>query len=60
MALADRLTQGTEPVTVEQRFEVSRQKCDDSAALAAWQARYDETMRLYQKYHPRPSEEEKP
>ena len=50
LALADRLTQGTEPVTPEARFAASKAKCDDVAALAAWQRRYDETLRLYRKY----------
>ena len=59
LALADRLTQGVEPVTVEERFAASKAKCKDDEALAAWRERYAETLRLYRKYRgdPQPSEE---
>lgn len=50
LALADRLTQGARAVTLEQRFEAARLKCQSSEGLAQWQRRYDEALRLYHKY----------
>jgi len=50
LALADRLTEGTRAVTLEQRFEAARLKCQSSEALTQWQRRYDEALRLYHKY----------
>lgn len=48
--LADKLVRGTQPVTLEERFETSHKKCTDEAAIAAWQKRYDDAKRLLEKY----------
>lgn len=50
LALADRLTRGSEVVTLEARFEEARAKCQTPEALSAWRARYEEALRLYEKY----------
>ena len=44
--LADKLTVGTQPVTLKERFEAARRKCSGPEALAAWQRRYDEAKAL--------------
>ncbi|MGN1019397.1 MAG: histidine phosphatase family protein [Aristaeellaceae bacterium] len=48
--LADKLTGGTEPVTLEERFRRAREKCRTPEALAAWQARYDQALALERRY----------
>lgn len=48
--LADKLTEGTEPVTLEARFRRAREKCRTPEALAAWQARYDQALALERRY----------
>lgn len=48
--LADKLVKGTAMVTLEERFEGSKQKCKDEAARAAWQKRFDNAKRLEKKY----------
>lgn len=48
--LADKLLIGTEPITLEERFRRSREKCKDDAAVTAWQKRYDMARRLAEKY----------
>ena len=50
--LADKLTEGTEPVTLETRFRRAREKCRTPEALAAWQARYDQALSLARRYTP--------
>lgn len=44
--LADKLTAGTQPVTLKERFEAARQKCAGPEALAAWQRRYTQAKAL--------------
>ena len=48
--LADKLTQGTFPVTLEARFARSKAKCSTPQALAAWQSRYTVALALERKY----------
>lgn len=48
--LADKLTQGTFPVTLEARFAKSKAKCSTPQALAAWQSRYTVALALERKY----------
>lgn len=48
--LADKLLAGTELVTIQTRFENARKKCDGPAAVQAWQRRYDDTLRMAEKY----------
>ena len=48
--LADKLTQGTFPVTLEARFAKSKAKCSTPQALAAWQSRYTAALALERKY----------
>ena len=48
--LADKLTEGTEPVTLEARFRRARAKCRTPEALNAWQARYDQARALERRY----------
>ncbi|MGN0775669.1 MAG: histidine phosphatase family protein [Candidatus Ventricola sp.] len=48
--LADKLIQGTTPVTLDARFEQSKEKCRDALALAAWRRRYDAAAALERKY----------
>ena len=48
--LADKLTAGTKPVTLKERFETAREKCSGAEALAAWQKRYDEAKALAAKF----------
>lgn len=44
--LADKLIQGTQEVTISERFEAARQKCTTPEAFAAWEARYQNTLAL--------------
>jgi len=44
--LADKLIQGTQEVTITERFEAARQKCTTPEAFAAWEARYQNTLAL--------------
>ncbi len=46
VAMADRCVQEDKPVTLEQRFAKSAQKCTDEAAKQAFQKRYQDTMYL--------------
>lgn len=48
--LADKLVQGVSPVSLRERFEQSRRKCGDEAALSAWKARYDAALAMERKY----------
>lgn len=48
--LADKLTEGTEPVTLEARFRRAREKCRTPEALNAWQARHDQALALERRY----------
>jgi putative nucleotidyltransferase with HDIG domain len=48
--LADKLIEGTQPVTIEERFEASKKKCTTPEAMSAWERRYKETMAIYRKY----------
>ncbi len=48
--LADKLIKGTAEVTLEERFEGSKQKCKDETARVAWQKRFDDAKRLEKKY----------
>lgn len=48
--LADKLIQGTEEISLEERFEKSRGKCRDSEAVLAWNRRYEDAKRLMKKY----------
>ena len=48
--LADKLTAGTEPVTLKERFETAREKCFGPKALAAWRRRYDDARALAAKF----------
>ena len=48
--LADKLTAGTEPVTLKERFEAARQKCSGEEAIAAWRQRYDDAKALAAKF----------
>lgn len=48
--LADKLTQGISPVTLEARFAKSKAKCSTPQALAAWQSRYTAALALERKY----------
>ena len=48
--LADKLTAGTQPVTLKERFEAARRKCSGQEALAVWQRRYDEAKALAAKF----------
>lgn len=50
MYLADKLTEGTESVTLEARFRRTREKCRTPEALNAWQARYDQARALERRY----------
>jgi len=49
--LADKLVQGTERVTLEERFAASREKCRTPEALAAWQRRRDRAYQIVQAFH---------
>lgn len=48
--LADTTTAGVSPVTIEERFSASREKCKTPEAVAAWEARYSAARRVQQKY----------
>ena len=48
--LADKLVQGTERVSMQARFDASRQKCTTPEALAAWQQRRDRALRILQEF----------
>ncbi|MGN0159674.1 MAG: histidine phosphatase family protein [Brotaphodocola sp.] len=48
--LADKLIRGTDEISLEERFEKSREKCENEAALSAWRRRYEEAERLMMKY----------
>lgn len=48
--LSDKLTAGTEPVTLKGRFEATREKCSEAEALAARRQRYDDAMVLADKF----------
>ena len=48
--LADKLLKGASPVTLEERFRQSKEKCKDEAAIMAWQKSYDMARRLSEKY----------
>lgn len=48
--LADKLFVGTRPVTLKERFDRSREKCKDDAALAAWNRRWCLVCRLSERY----------
>lgn len=48
--LADKLFAGTVPVSLEERFDRSREKCKDDAALAAWSRRFATACELSEKY----------
>lgn len=48
--LADKLVDGTRPVTIEERFARSREKCLTEEARAGWQRRYDIATALMKRY----------
>lgn len=48
--LADKLIQGTEEISLEERFEKSRGKCREAEAVLAWNRRYEDAKRLMKKY----------
>lgn len=48
--LADKWIKGTKRISLEERFGAAREKCRDEAAISAWQKRYDDAIRLKNKY----------
>lgn len=48
--LADKLMDGTTPVTIEERFERSRKSCLTEEARSRWRERYDTAMMLKERY----------
>ena len=48
--LADTTTAGTSPVTLEERFAASREKCKTEEAVAAWERRYSAARAVQNKY----------
>lgn len=48
--LADKQICGTEPVSLEARFEASRAKCTSADAIAVWERRYQTALALREKY----------
>lgn len=47
--MADKLVQGTEPVTLKERFEKSREKCHDAEAIAAHTRRREQAEAMAEK-----------
>ena len=43
--LADKMIRETEKVSLKQRFESSKAKCQTEQALAVWQSRYDTALK---------------
>lgn len=48
--LSDKLTAGTEPVSLKERFEAAWVKCSGPKAFATWRRRYDEARTLAVKF----------
>lgn len=49
--LADKLIQETDEVSLCARFSASREKCTTPEALEHWRRRYDDALRVIQRYH---------
>lgn len=49
--LADKMIQGVDTVSIEERFEASKLKCKTEEAMAAWRSRYQTTLDLCKKYN---------
>lgn len=56
--LADKLVQGTQPVSLEQRFAASRAKCRTGEALENWQHRREQARQVIRALHLSLSEDE--
>ena len=48
--LADTTTEGVKSVSIEERFAVSREKCNTPEAIAAWERRYSAAKAVQNKY----------
>lgn len=46
--LADKLVQGVQRVSLDERFRASRKKCRTPDAIQAWQKRYDDALFIIQ------------
>lgn len=49
--LADKLIRESDEVSLHERFAASREKCNSPDALRHWHKRYDDALRVIQRYH---------